>query len=179
MVSDSNLSFVRGREGRYIVGTPKPRLRKFEAELVEKKNWEQMEAGVEVKLVPSPDGDETCILARSVERREKERAAHERFLQRMEDGLQKLQAAFESGRLYDEPTAHRRLGRLLGKNSRAAKAFNVKIQRVPESFCADLVSQGKPCQGTHHGLLLGVCSVEDAGQLDVRQQLGGHPKNLA
>jgi len=132
MVSESNLSFVRGREGRYIVGTPKANLRKFEADLVEKKNWDEVEAGVEVKLVRSPDGEETFILARSAERREKEKAIHERFLGRMEEGLQKLQAALESGRLRDERAAHRRLGRLQGKNSRAAKAFEVTIQRTAD-----------------------------------------------
>ena len=132
MVSESNLSFVRSRQGRYIVGAPKASLRKFEADLVEKKDWDQVEAGVEVKLVPSPDGEETFILARSAERREKEKAIHERFQQRMEEGLQKLKAAMESGRLRDESTAHRRLGRLQGKNSRAAKAFDVTIQRMTD-----------------------------------------------
>ncbi len=132
MVSESNLAFVRDRGGCYIVGTPKASLRNFEAELVAKKEWDQVEAGVEVKLVPSPDGEETFILARSAERREKERAIHDRFLQRMEEGLQKLQAAMESGRLHDEATAHRRLGRLQGKNSRAAKAFDVKIERAAD-----------------------------------------------
>ena len=132
MVSESNLSFVRSRQGRYIVGVPKASLRKFEAVLVEKKDWDQVEAGVEVKLVPSPDGEETFILARSAERREKEKAIHERFQQRMEEGLQKLKAAMESGRLRDESTAHRRLGRLQGKNSRAAKAFDVTIQRMTD-----------------------------------------------
>ena len=91
----------------YIVGTPQASLRKFEAVLVEKKDWDHVEAGVEVKLVPSPDGEETLILAHSAERREKERAIHEHFLQRMQDGLQKLPAAMESGRLHDESTAHR------------------------------------------------------------------------
>ena len=132
MVSESNLAFVRERGGCYIVGTPKASLRKFEAELVAKKDWAQVEAGVEVKLAPSPDGEETFILARSAERREKERAIHDRFLQRMEDGLQKLRAAMESGRLQDEATAHRRLGRLQGANARAAKAFDVKIERVAD-----------------------------------------------
>jgi len=132
MVSESNLSFVRGREGRYIVGTPKASLRTFETNLVEQKDWDQVEAGVEVKLVPSPDGEETFILARSAERRKKEKAIHDRFVRRMEEGLQQLQAAMQSGRLHDEATAHRRLGRLQGKNSRAAKAFDAKIERVPE-----------------------------------------------
>lgn len=47
MVSESNLSFVRRRGGRYIVGTPKASLRTFEAELVEQEDWDQVEAGVE------------------------------------------------------------------------------------------------------------------------------------
>jgi transposase len=130
MVSEANLTFLRGRGGRYIVGTPKATLRKFEKQLVEQ-NWEEVQAGVEVKLVASPDGAETFILARSAERREKEKAMHERFLGRMEEGLKKLQSAAESGRLKDETTAHRRLGRLQGQNSRAAKAFDVAIEQLP------------------------------------------------
>jgi transposase len=129
MVSERNLEFVRGRDGRYIVGTPKASLRKFEAELIEK-DWEEVEKGVEVKLVRSPDGEETFILARSGERREKEKAIHQRFLDRMESGLQRIRAAMESGRLRDESVAQRRLGRLQGENSRAAKAFDVKIERL-------------------------------------------------
>lgn len=131
MVSEPNLKFLRNREGRYIVGTPKASLRKFEKQLLEQ-DWEQVQAGVEVKLVPSPDGDEMFILARSAERREKEKAMHARFIGRMEEGLKKLQAGAESGRLKDETTAHRRLGRLQGQNSRAAKAFDVAIERLPK-----------------------------------------------
>jgi len=129
MVSEQNLKFVRERDGRYIVGTPKASLRKFEAELIEK-DWEEVEKGVEVKLVRSPDGEETFILARSAERREKEKAIHQRFLGRMESGLQRIRAAMESGRLREESVAQRRLGRLQGENSRAAKAFDVKIERL-------------------------------------------------
>jgi transposase len=132
MVSESNLQFVRDRAGRYIVGTPKATLRKFEQQLVEQ-NWEEVQAGVEVQLVKSPaGGDEIYLLARSAERREKEKAMHERFLRRMEEGLQKLQAAMECGRLRDETVAHRRLGRLQGANSRAAKAFDVLIERLAQ-----------------------------------------------
>jgi transposase len=131
MVSEENLTFVRSRGGRYIVGTPKASLRKFESQLLEQ-DWEEVEAGVEVKLVASPDGQETFILARSAERCEKEKAIHERFLQRMEDGLKKLQAAMECGRLHQEAVAHRRLGRLQGDNSRVAKAFDVKIELIPK-----------------------------------------------
>ena len=132
MVSEQNLKFVRAREGRYIVGTPKATLRRFEQQLVEQ-NWDEVQDGVEVKLAKSPaGGEETFILARSAERRQKERAMHQRFIDRVEEGLKKLQAAMQSGRLRDETVAHRRLGRLQGQNSRAAKAFDVRIERLPE-----------------------------------------------
>jgi transposase len=53
MVSEENLAFVRSRDGHYIVGTPKASLREFEAHLLDRE-WEEVEKGVEVKLVPSP-----------------------------------------------------------------------------------------------------------------------------
>ena len=55
-----------------------------------------MQEGVEVKLVPGPDGEETFLLARSADRRAKEKAMHERFVERLETGFQKMQAAAES-----------------------------------------------------------------------------------
>jgi len=87
-----------------------------------------VQAGVEVKLVAGPDGAETFILARSRDRQKKERAIHERFLGRMADGLGKLRAAVESGRLKDLATASRRLGRLQQRCWRSAGAFDVDIQ---------------------------------------------------
>ena len=66
MVREDNLSFVRGREGRYIVGTPKASLRKFEAELVEKKDWDHVEAGVQV---PLPRTRSSCGRCRPARRR--------------------------------------------------------------------------------------------------------------
>ena len=129
MVSAANLEFLRQRGGSYIVGTPKALLRRFEQYLTDK-DWHELPAGVEVKLVPGPDGDETFILARSADRQKKERAMHERFFTRMEAGLAKLQAAAESGRLRDEGTAHQRLGRLKERYWRAGGAFAVKIAPI-------------------------------------------------
>jgi transposase len=129
MVSETNLRFLRARGGHYIVGTPKAMLRSFERQLTENA-WLQVQAGVEVKLVPAPEGDETFVLTRSADRRLKEQAMHQRFLERLETGLRKLQAGAASGRLRDEAVANRRLGRLLEKNWRAARAFNVRIERL-------------------------------------------------
>ena len=129
MVSEDNLRFLRQRGGSYIVGTPKGMLRQFERYLTDKE-WHEVQAGIEVKLVPGPDGEETFILARSADRREKEHAMHQRFLDRMEQGLVKLHAAIEAGRVKEEGVAQRRLGRLQERYWRAASAFEVRIKRL-------------------------------------------------
>lgn len=131
MVSEANLAFLRQSGRQYIVGTPKAQLRAFEQQLLSQ-GWVAAQAGVEVKAVPGPDGQETFILARSAARREKEQAMRERFTARFERGLQGLQAAATSGRLRDEAKAHERLGRLKERYWRAAKVFEVKIERSAE-----------------------------------------------
>jgi transposase len=131
MVSEVNLEFLRSRQGKYIVGTPKAQLRQVERHLVEQ-NWHEVQPGVEVKLVPGPQGDEQFILTRSTDRRAKEKAMHDRFVQRLEAGLQKLQAAAQAGRLRDENVAHRRWGRLQAQNQRGAGAFDVTIRKLTQ-----------------------------------------------
>jgi hypothetical protein len=72
------------------------------------------------------------LLARSVDRRAKELAMHEKFIGHMEAGLKKLRAAAESGRLRDETLAGERLGRLKERFWRASHAFDVTIKKLPE-----------------------------------------------
>jgi transposase len=56
MVSEENLDFLRERDARYIVGTPKGQLRQFEAKLLDASDWSDVQPGVEVKLIDHPDG---------------------------------------------------------------------------------------------------------------------------
>ncbi len=101
MVSENNLRFVRRRAGSYIVGTPKAVLRQFERYLTDK-DWYEVQEGVEVKLVASPDNNEELfVLARSTDRRQKEHAMHQRFIDRMEVALEKIQRSAKNGRLKD------------------------------------------------------------------------------
>ena len=129
MVSEANLKFLRSRGASYIVGTPKAMLRQFERHLTSK-DWHEVQAGVQVKLVPGPDGTETFILTRSVDRREKERSIHQRFMDRLEAGLKRLQVSAENGRLRDSSVAHERLGRLRERYWRGAGAFDVRIAPI-------------------------------------------------
>jgi hypothetical protein len=102
-------------------------LKRFEKHLVEG-NWQEVQEGVEVKLIEGPQGSEKFILARSRERVEKEKAIHRRFVERMEEGIKKLSASAESGRLKSVGDAQRRLGRLQQANARGAGAFSVSIR---------------------------------------------------
>ena len=101
-------------------------LKRFEPYLTDK-DWHEVQAGVEVKLVTTDNGQETFILARSRDRQEKEKAIHQRFLERMEGSLLKLQVSIDSGRLQNLADAYRRLGRLQQKYWRAAGAFEINI----------------------------------------------------
>lgn len=125
MVSQENLEYLRAGGRRYIVGTPKSQLKRFEKELLEA-DWQQVRDGLDVKLCPSPDGEESFILCRSAERAVKEKGIHDRFEQRIEKGLMKL--ADSCRRRKQKPGAvERRVGRLLQGNSRAAGLFHVEV----------------------------------------------------
>jgi len=130
MVSQENLAFLREDGRRYIVGTPKGMLRQFERELLSS-DWESIREGLEVKLCPSPDGEETFILCRSADRREKEKAMHDRFARRLEAGLRGIEASCRR-RKYKVVTVAKRLGKLLGRNSRAAGLFQTDVVAEPD-----------------------------------------------
>ena len=63
----------------------------------------------------------------------KEQAMHQRFLERLEAGLQKLDSAMRTGHLREEGLANRRLGRLLEKNVGAGGVFDV-VSSLPQQM---------------------------------------------
>jgi transposase len=127
MVSEGNLDFLKAGQRQYIVGTPKSQLKRFEKQLATE-DWHAIRAGLEVKLCPCPDGGtETYILCRSRDRREKEQAMHARFEKRIEEGLTKIAAGCLK-RPQDVATISRRVGRLLGQNTRAAGLFDIQVR---------------------------------------------------
>ena len=131
MVCEENLAFLRQGGRRYIVGTPRSELKAFERELLGQE-WMLVREGLEVKLCTRPGhAGETFILCRSADRRQKERAIHERFEKRIEEGLEKIERACGRQRLTPVKVAQR-VGRLLGQNTRAAGLFQIEVQTQPD-----------------------------------------------
>jgi transposase len=133
MVSAANVEFLKEGNRRYIMGTHKSLLRRHEKQL-SALDWDKVHEGLEVKFCADPDGGtegkasatETFILCRSAARREKEKAMHERFEKRIEEGLTSLVKLAEKRSMTAVAIAHR-VGRLLGQNTRAAGAFKTEI----------------------------------------------------
>jgi transposase len=133
MVSEAHLAWLRERGSRYIVGTPKAQLRAYERQLLEGE-WLTIRDGLQVQKVPTgkaegvgeDEGVETLILCRSANRAAKEQAMRERFAERLEAGLTKLAAACAKRRC-ELGGIERRLGRLLQRQQRAARFYDVRV----------------------------------------------------
>ena len=129
MMSKANLEFMESGNRRYIIGASKGTLKKFERELLAE-DWRVIREGLEVKTCPSPDGgNETYILCRSRDRREKEKAMHERFERRIDEALEKIRASCEK-RKWKKEVIDRRVGQIMAKNSRAAGLYEVAVREV-------------------------------------------------
>jgi len=127
MVSEENMGLLTKEGRRYILGTQRGQLKKYEGELL-KADWQEVQFGLEVKRVDSPDGQEVFILCRSRDRAEKEKAIHDRFEERIEGALIQMAKSCEKRR-YQVPVMERRVGRLLERNSRAAGLFEVRVEK--------------------------------------------------
>ena len=148
MVSAANIAFLKEGGRKYIVGTPKSMLRKYEKQLMAS-DWDIVHEGLEVKRCAEPAGatgrdaaavgggeaavatgkaaaEETFILCRSTDRRAKEKAMHERFERRIEQGLASLQKMAQKRAMTAVQLSHR-VGRLMGQNTRAAGGFKTEV----------------------------------------------------
>jgi Transposase DDE domain len=132
MTSEENLEWLRQTQRRYLVGTPKRELRKWARQIAEAEDWHAVRDGVEAKQCVGPDGRETFVLVRSIERREKEHAMHARFCRRIEEGLTKLaQRITRARRPLDRGRLERQVGRLLERNPRAAGRYVIEFVADP------------------------------------------------
>jgi transposase len=128
MSSRANLQWLRESGRRYIIGAPKSELKKHAHALAESRGWRKLREGVEVRLSRCAETGDTVVLARSAERREKERAMHEKFARRIEVGLARLAERIERARRpLDQAIIQRQIGRLLQKNQRAAARYEITL----------------------------------------------------
>lgn len=127
MISKENLAFLKQDHRRYIIGTPKSELKKFERQLLSE-NWQAIREDLEIQYCSSPEGEEeTFILCRSVDRKEKERAIIERYIKNIEAGLEQLKMACREGRYRKLSVVERRIGKLLQRNTRAAGLYEIQV----------------------------------------------------
>ena len=133
IVSEENLQAIRKRGGQYLVGTPRSQMKQFEEKLL-KDDWTQVRPDVEVKKVLLPQGEETYILCRTAGRQEKEKAIRHRFSNSMEDALQRLAKAIETGRLKDRNKMERRLGRIQASHPQVNDLYDVAVRDTPEGM---------------------------------------------
>jgi transposase len=132
MASAENIAWLQETKRRYLIGTPKSELRRWSAALTQAKDWRTVREGLEAKLCTGPDGQELFLLCRSAERREKERAMHERFSRRIEARLNSLARRIEHSRKrLDRESLERQIGRILGQNSRAAGRYRIRVEDDP------------------------------------------------
>jgi hypothetical protein len=132
MTSAKNLAWLRQTGRRDLVGTPKSELRQWGRQLTEAHDWQVVRDGVEAKSCRGPDGQETFVLIRSHDRREKERAMHDRFRGRIEQGLGRLARRLSRARRpLDRGPVDRQLGRLLARNTRAAGRYTITLAADP------------------------------------------------
>ena len=154
MVSEANLEFLRNEGRRYIVGTPKSMLKKFEQEIL-KSDWHSIRDGIEVKLCHPPieeDSDEldksqleTFILCRSKDRAEKDAAIVRRSEEKIEARLKSLTERCEKQKR-DPMKVEREIGRMLGQNTRAARLFEVNVTKTDAGNAKVAWKKVKPLQ---------------------------------
>jgi transposase len=134
MTSAANIAWLQKSGRRYLIGTPKSDLKKFAAQIADAHDWQTVREGIEAKVCVGPDGAETFVLVRSQERREKEKAMHQRFADRIEQGLRRLEHRMaHAHKPLDRARIERQIGRLLGSNSRAAARFSAEVVEDPST----------------------------------------------
>ena len=126
MCSAKNLTWLRQTGRRYIIGAPKSELKKHAQSLTNESGWHRVREDVRVKFVRGTE--EHLILCRSVERRSKERAMHERFSRRIELALDRLQRRIQHATSpLSKAQVNRQIGRLLQRNQRAAARYLIEL----------------------------------------------------
>ena len=129
MASEANFEWLVNSGRRYVIGACRSDLRRFEQQMIEAKDWQQIRDDVEVKLCPSATGTETYILCRSEARKEKDRAIVGRAAERLSACLERLRKRLTTAKSpVNRDRVNQQIGRMLARHSRAAKKFVLEVR---------------------------------------------------
>jgi transposase len=106
----------------------------FAAHVASPHGWQSVHDGVEVKLCrQDANPSEVFLICRSTQRRVKEKAMHARFSTRIAAALRRLAGRIERAKKpIDREQVERQVGRLLQRNSRAAKRYQITFEAVTD-----------------------------------------------
>jgi transposase len=132
MISADTLAFLEEPGRRYLLATRRDELKHFQDEL-QPAGWQTMpdHPGVVVKLLKR-DGVH-YLLARSNDRKKKERAIRRKQRRGLALALRKLQARVATGRLKQRDQILEAIGRLKGRYAKAVPFVNVSVTTAPLS----------------------------------------------
>lgn len=134
MASEENVRFLSEGGRRYLIGASKSDLRRHEAKIADERDWESIREDVKVKLCPTDDGNETYVLCRSAQRRDKDLAILDRFEKRLEARIESLKRRIEKAKKpLDRAVTERQVGRMLSSNVRASGKYDLRIDDAPET----------------------------------------------
>jgi transposase len=133
MISDDTLAFLSQRGRRYLLATRRHELKHFQAELG-KTGWQRLpdNPGVAVKALKRKRV--YYVLARSNERKKKERAIRRRQRRPLAAALRRLQTRIATGRLKKRDKILEAIGRLKGRFPKAARFVNLTVTDTPLSL---------------------------------------------
>ena len=134
MRSKSNVQWLQETGRRYLLGAPRSILDRFAEQVASPQGWQSVHDGVEVKLCREEGNPtEVFLICRSTQRRAKEKAMHGRFSLRIEAALKRLAGRIErSKQPIDREQVERQVGRLLQRNSRAAKRYQITFETATD-----------------------------------------------
>lgn len=130
MISADTLAFLEEPERRYLLATRRDELKKFQEEL-QPAGWRKMpeHPGVAVKLLKREEVH--YLLARSNDRKKKERAIRRKQRRGLALALRKLQARVSKGRLKKRDKVLEAIGRLKGRFPKAVPFAIISVTTRP------------------------------------------------
>jgi transposase len=132
MISHDTLAFLEESGRRYLLATRRDKLKQFQNELLPT-GWQQMpdHPGVVVKLLKR--GEVHYLLARSNDRKKKERAIRRKQRRSLARALRQLQTRVAKGRLKKRDKILEAIGRLKGRFPKAVPFVTIEVTATPLS----------------------------------------------